>query len=46
VKRAGAPGSSEGHHAPDSDLQRLIKAAEVIVAKFPKGTGRVVALRQ
>lgn len=28
------------------NLQQLVKAAEVIVGKFPKGTGRVVALRQ
>ena len=28
------------------NLQQLIKAAEVIVGKFPKGTSRVVALRQ
>jgi len=39
-------GKAELEGSADENLQRLVKAAETIVGKFPKGTSRVVALRQ
>jgi hypothetical protein len=39
-------GKAELEGSADENLQRLVKAAETIVGKFPKGTSRVVALRR
>lgn len=39
-------GKAELEGGAGENLQQLIKAAESIVGKFPKGTSRVVALRQ
>ena len=39
-------GKAELEGGAGKNLQQLVKAAEAIVSKFPKGTSRIVALRQ
>lgn len=39
-------GKAELEGGAGENLQQLVKAAEAIVGKFPKGTSRIVALRQ
>ena len=39
-------GKAEIEGGAGENLQQLVKAAEAIVSKFPKGTSRIVALRQ